>query len=85
MTQVTNDTKVIQGVRATVVHDVLFVNGIRAEDTFDWYAQDAQLSSHRNKCVANPLEPTVCRSVSRSADLAERFAKTVAEDERTIQ
>ncbi|HJZ71492.1 MAG TPA: hypothetical protein VKE51_07100, partial [Vicinamibacterales bacterium] len=40
MTQVTNDTKVIQGVRVTVVHDVLFVNGVRGEDTFDWYAQD---------------------------------------------
>src|SRR5262249_54560402 len=34
------DTKMIQGVRTTVVHDVLFINGVRAEDTFDWYAQD---------------------------------------------
>lgn len=40
VTQVTNDTKVIQGVRATVVHDVLYVNGVRAEDTFDFFAQD---------------------------------------------
>lgn len=38
--QVTNDTKVIQGVQTTVVHDVLSINGIVAEDTFDWYAQD---------------------------------------------
>ena len=40
VTQVTIDTKLIQGVRATVVHDVLFIDGVRAEDTFDWYAQD---------------------------------------------
>ena len=40
VTQVTNDTNVIQGVRTTVVHDVLYLNGVLAEDTFDWYAQD---------------------------------------------
>jgi hypothetical protein len=37
---VTSDVKVIQGVRVTVVHDVLSIGGIRTEDTFDWYAQD---------------------------------------------
>lgn len=40
VTQVTTDTKMIVGVRTTVVHDVLYVNDVRAEDTFDWYAQD---------------------------------------------
>lgn len=40
VTQVTNDTNVIQGVHTTVVHDVLYINGVLAEDTFDWYAQD---------------------------------------------
>jgi hypothetical protein len=46
VTQVTRDTKLIQGVRATVVHDVLYINAVRAEDTFDWYAQDR----HGNVC-----------------------------------
>src|SRR5262249_10438774 len=40
VTQVTKDSKLIQGVRATVVHDALYINGTLAEDTFDWYAQD---------------------------------------------
>src|SRR5689334_7991400 len=38
--QVTSDTKTIQGVRTTVVRDVLYINGVLSEDTFDWYAQD---------------------------------------------
>jgi hypothetical protein len=38
---VTGDTKTILGVAATVVRDQLFHNGKLAEDTFDWYAQDA--------------------------------------------
>lgn len=38
--QVTFDTKTIRGVRTSVVHDDLYVNGVLAEDTFDWYAQD---------------------------------------------
>jgi hypothetical protein len=38
---VTDRTKVILGVRTTVVHDQVFsANGDLAEDTFDWYAQD---------------------------------------------
>lgn len=40
VTQVTTATKIIEGVRTTVVHDVLYVNDVLAEDTFDWYAQD---------------------------------------------
>ena len=41
VTQVTNDTKLIMGVTTTVVHDQGYVNGVLAEDTFDWYAQDS--------------------------------------------
>jgi len=37
---VTHDTKKILGVDATVVHDVVKEDGIVAEETFDWYAQD---------------------------------------------
>ena len=37
---VTYQTKQILGVRCTVVHDSVFENGVLAEDTFDWYAQD---------------------------------------------
>ncbi|MEK6276228.1 MAG: hypothetical protein AABM30_12990 [Actinomycetota bacterium] len=37
---VTNRTKVIGGVEARVVHDVVTVDGKPREDTFDWYAQD---------------------------------------------
>jgi len=37
---VTSDTKVILGVNAMVVHDVVSVNGEVIEDTYDWYAQD---------------------------------------------
>ena len=38
--EVTNDTKTIQGVVTTVVHDRVSLNGSLIEDTFDWYAQD---------------------------------------------
>ena len=37
---VTNQTKTILGVQATVVHDQVFLDGVLTEDTFDWYAQD---------------------------------------------
>ena len=37
---VTSQTKVIQGVRATVVHDRLYLSGHLEERTSDWYAQD---------------------------------------------
>jgi hypothetical protein len=38
---VTNETKVIDGIEARVVHDLVTVDGKPKEDTFDWYAQDA--------------------------------------------
>jgi hypothetical protein len=38
---VTRRKRVVQGVSTTVVHDVVHRNGSLLEDTFDWYAQDA--------------------------------------------
>jgi hypothetical protein len=38
---VTDRTKTILGIEATVVHDVVTEDGELIEDTFDWYAQDA--------------------------------------------
>jgi len=38
--EVTNQTKTIQGVTTTIVHDRVSLNGSLIEDTFDWYAQD---------------------------------------------
>jgi hypothetical protein len=38
---VTSDTKTIMGIEARVVHDIVSENGSVVEDTFDWYAQDA--------------------------------------------
>jgi len=38
---VTSDIEMVLGVPCTVVHDVATVNDVVAEDTFDWYAQDA--------------------------------------------
>jgi hypothetical protein len=37
---ITDRTKRIAGIEATVVHDVVSEQGEVAEDTFDWYAQD---------------------------------------------
>lgn len=37
---VTDETKVIEGITATVVHDVVTEAGDVKEDTYDWYAQD---------------------------------------------
>jgi hypothetical protein len=37
---VTPDTRTIMGVTVTVVQDTAWEDGILAEDTFDWYAQD---------------------------------------------
>jgi hypothetical protein len=37
---VTDRTKTILGIEATVVHDVVTEDGQLIEDTFDWYAQD---------------------------------------------
>ena len=39
---VTNTTKTILGIETRVVHDVLTEDGQVAEDTYDWYAQDAE-------------------------------------------
>jgi hypothetical protein len=38
---VTNQTKEILGIPATVVHDVVRERGLIIENTWDWYAQDA--------------------------------------------
>ena len=38
---VLDETKEIVGIQATVVHDVVSLDGEIFEDTFDWYAQDA--------------------------------------------
>jgi hypothetical protein len=38
---VTDETKTIGGIEALVVHDVVSEDGELVEDTFDWYAQDA--------------------------------------------
>src|SRR5215470_12571595 len=37
---VTQDTKVILGVTCTVVHDIVYSDSVKSEETFDWYAQD---------------------------------------------
>jgi hypothetical protein len=37
---VTDETKTILGIEATVVHDVVSEDGEDVEDTYDWYAQD---------------------------------------------
>jgi hypothetical protein len=37
---VTSDTRVVNGIRATVVRDQVYRAGELIEDTYDWYAQD---------------------------------------------
>ena len=37
---VTGDTRVILGITAVVVHDLVYLEGELIEETFDWYAQD---------------------------------------------
>jgi len=39
---ITRRTKVIQGVTCVEVHDVVYLDGVLAEDTLDWFAQDVQ-------------------------------------------
>lgn len=34
------ESKIVMGIRATVLHDRVFLNGQLVEDTYDWYAQD---------------------------------------------
>lgn len=38
----THDIKVILGIKCEVIHDYVTKNGILAEDTYDWYAQDVR-------------------------------------------
>ena len=38
---VTNRTRTVMGVETRVVHDLVTEDGVPVEDTFDWYAQDA--------------------------------------------
>jgi hypothetical protein len=38
---VTNRTRMVMGVETRVVHDLVTEQGVPVEDTFDWYAQDA--------------------------------------------
>jgi hypothetical protein len=38
--EVLHETKTIQGVQATVVHDRVYLDGDLIEDTFDWFSQD---------------------------------------------
>lgn len=37
---VLNETRMVAGIRARVVHDLVWKNGNLIEDTLDWYAQD---------------------------------------------
>lgn len=39
---VTQDTKVVNGVTVRVVEDIVNLNGVITEHTFDWFAQDTQ-------------------------------------------
>jgi hypothetical protein len=38
--EVLQETRNVNGVTATVIHDTVFVDGQLVEETFDWYAQD---------------------------------------------
>ena len=38
--EVLDETRVIEGITATVVRDTVYIDGELAEDTYDWYAQD---------------------------------------------
>ena len=40
--EVLQETRVVNGVTATVIHDVVRVDGQLVEETIDWYAQDTQ-------------------------------------------
>jgi len=40
--EVLHDTKTLQGVQATIVHDQVSLDGSLVEDTFDWFAQDGE-------------------------------------------
>jgi len=38
--EILRETRVVNGVTATILHDSVFVDGVLVEDTFDWFAQD---------------------------------------------
>jgi hypothetical protein len=40
--EVTDETRVVMGVTCVVVHDTVSLDGEVIEDTFDWFAQDAE-------------------------------------------
>jgi hypothetical protein len=40
--EVLDETRVVNGVTARIVHDRVFLDGDPIEDTFDWYAQDGE-------------------------------------------
>jgi hypothetical protein len=40
--EVLNETRVVNGVNATVVRDRVYLDGELVEDTFDWYAEDSE-------------------------------------------
>ena len=40
--EVLDDTRQVMGITATVVRDTVYVDGEMVEDTFDWFAQDAE-------------------------------------------
>jgi hypothetical protein len=77
---VTSDTKVILGINATVVRDVVSEDGEVIEDTFDWYAQDldgnvwylgedrrAAISRAASKSVISPRSIQEQRGTSSTA------------------
>ena len=39
---VTDETRRVMGIEARVVHDLVTEDGMAVEDTYDWYAQDAE-------------------------------------------
>jgi hypothetical protein len=39
---VLNETRVVHGVTAAIVHDRVYLDGALIEDTYDWYAQDSE-------------------------------------------
>jgi hypothetical protein len=38
--EILHETRAVNGVTATILHDSVFVDGTLVEDTFDWFAQD---------------------------------------------
>lgn len=38
--EILHETRVVNGVTSTILHDSVFVDGVLVEDTFDWFAQD---------------------------------------------